>query len=162
MLKFSGMIYKIGINPVVDPPDDVLSSIFKQARRSKGPIPVCGRVNGADYIQTLVKYAGAWRLYINGEMLGASGLKVGDIADIEIEFDSRPRLMPMPVQLEKALENDLAAKDAFEKLPLSRQKEILRYLSSLKTAAVIDKNIERITRQLSGDETIANSTKPTV
>ena len=97
MVKFTATIYKIGINPVVDPPDNVLNAIFGQARRSKGPIRVCGLINGAGFIQTLIKYQGAWRLYINGEMLKAAGLIVGDTANVELKFDPRPREVPTVV-----------------------------------------------------------------
>ena len=103
MVKFASKIYKIGINPVIDPPDDVLNALFLQAGKSTGPIPVRGRVNGAEFTQTLIKYSGAWRLYINGPMLKSSGLNVGDAAEIEIEFDPRPREVPMPKQLAAAL-----------------------------------------------------------
>jgi hypothetical protein len=54
MLQFPTKIVKLGINPVVDPPDDVLRVIFKPTSRSKGAIEVRGRLNGADFIQTLV------------------------------------------------------------------------------------------------------------
>ena len=55
--KFRSKIYKIGINPVVDPPKRVLAEIFEQAGRDKGPIPVYGRLNGKAFIQTLVNFA---------------------------------------------------------------------------------------------------------
>lgn len=147
-MRFSADIYKIGINPVVDPPGDVLDAMFEQAGRSTGPIPVCGRLSGAAYVQTLVKYRGAWRLYINGEMLKASGLKVGDTADIEIDFDPRPRTVPMPPMLKAAFLKNKQASDAFEKLMPSRQKEILRYLGSLKTGEALKRNIENVINQL--------------
>jgi len=155
MPKFSLKIYKIGINPVVDPPDDVIQILFEQAGHSTGPIPVCGRLNGAEYIQTLVKHAGKWRLYINGQMLADSGLAVGDIAKIEIAFDPGPRQVPMPPQLASALRKNKAARIEFDRLSPSRQKEIFRYLGSLKTQASIDKNIERVIHHLLGRETDA-------
>ncbi|MEQ1764261.1 MAG: DUF1905 domain-containing protein, partial [Pyrinomonadaceae bacterium] len=96
---FSATIYTLGINPIVDTPEEVLNAIFAKAGRSKGPVPVCGTINGARFLQTLVKYQGAWRLYINGPMLKDSGLSVGDIAKIEIEFDPQPREEPMPPKL---------------------------------------------------------------
>src|SRR5215204_6244451 len=102
MPRFSKPIYKIGINPVVDPPEAILNTIFAQAGRSKGPIAVRGKLNGAEFIQTLVKFRGAWRLYINGPMLKESGLEVGDIAKVEIEFDPRPRKVSMPAALAAA------------------------------------------------------------
>lgn len=152
MLKFSAKIYKIGINPVVDPPDRVLSAIFRQAAKDKGPIPVRGVLNGAEFTQTLVKYAGAWRLYINGPMLKDSGLEVGDLAKIEIEFDPRPREEPMPPKLKAELRKNANARKAFEQLPPSRRKEILRYINSLRSDDSIDRNIARVISQLSGSD----------
>src|SRR5215203_1312287 len=141
--RFKQAIYKIGINPVVDPPDRVLTILFEEAGRAKGPLPVCGTINGAPFIQTLVKYRGAWRLYINGMMLKAGAVAVGDVAEIEIEFDPRPRTFDMPATLAAAFEQDAAVKEAFEQLTPSRRKEMLRYLDSLKTEAAIERNVQR-------------------
>lgn len=148
MYRFSAAIYKIGINPVVDPPDRALQSIFVQAGRSKGSIPVSGTLNGAEFIQTLVKFRGAWRLYVNGPMLKASGLKVGDTARIEIRFDPKPRETPMPKKFAEALRKDVKASAEFENLSPSRKKEILRYLGALKTPESLEKNVERVLQQL--------------
>lgn len=141
-------ICKLGINPVVDPPDDVLRAIFEQADRSKGPIPVRGLINGAEFIQTLVKYSGKWRLYINGEMLKASGLKVGDTANIDIEYDSRPRTQPVPKEMQRALAASKRAKATFDALTPYRKAEILRYLGSLKTKESITRNVDKLIRRL--------------
>ena len=151
MNSFSAKIYIISkINPVVDVPDNVLEAVFAQAGRSKGPIPVRGRLNGAEFTQTLIKYGGAWRLYLNGEMRRAAGIDTGDMAEVEIEFDPRPRSEPVPGRLAEALEADKTARAEFEKLPPSRQKEILRYLNSMKTEASLVKNVEKVIRHLTG------------
>jgi len=151
MNSFSAKIYIISrINPVVDVPDDVLSAIFAQAGRSKGPVPVRGRLNGAEFIQTLIKYEGAWRLYLNGEMRKSAGIDTGDMANVEIEFDPRPREEPVPEKFAEALKTDETARAEFEKLSPSRQKEILRYLNSMKTEASLVKNVEKVIRHLTG------------
>ena len=162
MLEFTAKIYKLGINPVVDPPENILTEIFHLASRSKGPVPVRGRLNGAEFIQTLVKYDGVWRLYINGEMLKASRLQVGDVAVVAMEYDARPRRIPMPAALAEALEYDETAKIAFANLPPSRQKEIFRYIGSLKTTASIARNVEKILRQLKSEtaKPLARTRKP--
>jgi len=160
MAKFAAKIYKLGINPVVDPPQNILMKLFEQAGRSKGPIPVCGKVNGAAFTQTLVKYQGVWRLYINGKMLKDSGLSVGDTAEIDVEFDLKPRTIAMPGELATALQKNPKAKAAYEKLSSSRQKEILRYLGSLKTQETIDKNVDRVMRHLTGQEVDHVLTRP--
>ena len=143
MNSFSAKILKIGINPYVGIPEDVLESIFEQAGKSKGPIPVRGTVNGNQFTQTLVKYQGIWRLYINGPMREAAGIDVGDQADIRLEVDPRPRTEPVHPKFTRALDRNRTAKIAFEKLVASRQKEILRYLNSLKTEESLDRNIEK-------------------
>ena len=151
MIKFQSKIYKIGINAVVDPPGPVMKIIFAEASRSMGPIPVVGTLDGAQFIQTLVKYQGVWRLYINGPMLKASGLKIGDTANIQIEFDPRPRDVQMPPPLASAFQKNQKARAAFDKLTPSRQKEILRYIGSLKTQESIDENVSRILSHLRGE-----------
>jgi hypothetical protein len=154
MLKsFSATIYKIGINPYVYLPEDILSELFKQAGKSKGPIPVHGTIDGKRFMQTLVKYQGDWRLYINGEMRQAAGVDVGDQAHIKIEFDPVPRIEAMHPKFKAALSKELAAKIKFEKLTPSRQKEMLRYLNSMKTETSLERNIEKIIRHLLGEQT---------
>ena len=148
MARFSATIYKLGINPVVDPPERVLKSLFTQAGRTKGPVPVRGKLNGAEFRQTLIRYSGAWRLYVNGVMLKASGTKVGDEVRVEIEFDESPPQVGMPESLATALSNDVAVRKAFDALTPYRQKEILRYIGSLKSEEAIEKNVEKVSRQL--------------
>lgn len=150
MKSFSAIIRKIGINPYVYLPDDVLGGLFEQAGRSKGPIPVRGRINGKRFIQTLVKYEGVWRLYINGEMRRAANVDVGDQVRIKIEFDPALRVEPIPPKFTKALAKNKAAKAAFQNLIPSRQKEILRYLNSMKTETSLERNIEKTIQHLLG------------
>jgi bacteriocin resistance YdeI/OmpD-like protein/uncharacterized protein DUF1905 len=153
MRSFSAKVSKLGINPCVGIPEDMLQSIFEQAGRAKGPIPVRGTINGKPFLQTLVKYRGLWRLYINGIIREAAGIDVGDDAHIRLAFDPTPRIEPMPPRLEEALARDKRAKAAFEKLIPSRQKEILRYLNSMKTEESLDRNIERVMKLLLGETT---------
>jgi hypothetical protein len=114
MDKFKALIDIIGINPFVPLPDEVLASLFKQAEKDKGPIPVRGLIDGHPYTQTLVKYSGAWRLYINTPMLKAANRKVGDETRIEIEFDGSDRSIQMHPKLETALAQNPDANAVFD------------------------------------------------
>src|SRR5688572_9894000 len=100
---FRAKIFIIGINPYVLIPTAVLNLVFDQAGKNKGPIPVRGKLNGKPFIQTLVKYSGQWRLYLNDPMRKAGRCEVGDVASVSLTFDSRPRTTPMPPQLKAAL-----------------------------------------------------------
>jgi hypothetical protein len=138
MHQFKAAIDLIGINPFVYVPDNILQAIFKQAGKDKGHIPVSGTINGKVYQQTLVKYSGHWRLYINTTMLKDSPKRIGEAVDITIEFDSTERTIELHPKLVKALEGNPGAKGVFDSLPPSRQKEIIRYISFLKTEESVD------------------------
>jgi uncharacterized protein YdeI (YjbR/CyaY-like superfamily) len=145
-------VAKIGINPYVSLPEDVLDSLFQQAEKSKGPIPVRGTINEKEFKQTLVKYQGAWRLYLNGSMRQAAGVDVGDQVRIDIEFDPEPRIEQIHPRLLRALSRNKRAKAAFESLTPARRKEILRYLNSIKTEASIERNVEKVIQYLLGEK----------
>ena len=155
MRSFSATIEKIGVNPYVLLPDPVLKSIFKFAGKEKGAIPVRGTLNGKIFLQTLVKYNGKWRLYLNTPMRKAAGIEVGDIAHVKIEFDLQLRVIEMHPLLSAALQKDPLAKAAFDILSPSRQKEIKRYIANLKTEESVMLNVAKIIRHLSGKERFA-------
>lgn len=141
--SFEAKIEMIGINPFVFLPDEVLQGVFAKAGKDKGPIPVKGYVNGDAFKQTLVKYAGAWRLYINTIMLKDSPKRIGEVIKISINYDPAPRIIEMHPKLASALKKSKTAKKVFDGLPPSTQKEIIRYISYLKSTEAVDRNISR-------------------
>ena len=150
MKSFSAKIQIIGINPYVLLPASVLKYIFQKAGKDKGAIPVQLKVGDKDFFQNLVKYSGKWRLYLNTPMRKAVGKDVGDIINIQVDFDPKPRTTPMHTKLKKAFKENSHAKKAFEKLNLSRQKEILRYINFLKSEESIERNIHLVISHLLG------------
>jgi hypothetical protein len=153
MQKFTATLKITGINPFVLVPEKILTDIFEQAGKEKGHIPVCGIVNGQEYIQTLVKYKGEWTLYINTKMLGEE-------IKISIAFDARDRTLTPHPGLLKALNENKNAKSVFDTLPPSRQKEIIRYISFLKTEESIIKNITKAIGFLNGKNRFIGRDKP--
>ncbi len=160
MITFKAKIDIIGVNPFVLLPEKVLKQIFTQAGKDKGPIKVKGTIDGHDFIQTLVRYSGYWRLYINGPMLKVSGKSVGDRIALSIEFDPEERTVPMHPLLEEALKANKEAKDAFNNLSPYRQKEIRRYIHHLKSEATVIKNVDRTIQHLLGKERFVGREKP--
>ncbi len=150
MKSFSQVIFKVGINPCVVPPEDALEYVFKQAKKRSGPIPVRGTLNRVQYQQTLVKFQGFWRLYINGPMLKSAKLKNNDVAALTIEYDPSDRTVLQHPEFAKVLARDPRAIAAFAALAPSRQKEINRYLNGLKTDSIRTKNIGKVMDFLTG------------
>lgn len=160
MLSFKAKIQIIGINPYVLLSASILKDIFRQAGKDKGTIPVRGLLDKHPYIQTLVKYSGAWRLYLNGPMRKAAGKDVGDVVTVSIEYDPVERTIPLHPKLIAALNANKKAKKVFEKLSPSLQKEIARYISFLKSEESVDKNVKRAVQFLLGNERFIGRGKP--
>lgn len=152
MKSFSAKIYIIGINPYVLLPSSVLKYIFQKAGKDKGAIPVQLKISDKDFIQNLVKYSGKWRLYLNTPMRKAANKDVGDIIDVKIDFDPKPRTTPIHPKLKNAFKENIEAKKAFERLRPSRQKEILRYINFLKSEEGVDKNVQKAISHLTGNK----------
>ena len=88
-------------------------------------------------------------------MRQAAGISVGDIAKVEIAYDGRPRETPMHPDLQKAFSKNKTAKAKFDALAPYRQKEIMRYLNSMKTEESVKRNIVKIMNHLKGKEAFA-------
>lgn len=160
MLKFKDNIKIIGINPYVSVPDRILKKIFEEAGKDKGHIRIKGTVNGEAYKQTLVKYSGEWRLYINTVMLKDSPKRIGEKIELTVEFDSEDREVPVSPEFLKVLKKDKDARQVFDALSPSRQNEIMRYLASLKTKESLDRNIVRAINFLRGKERFMGRDRP--
>lgn len=150
MRSFKARLEIIGINPFVSVPEKIQEWLFEQAGKKKGPIPIHGTVNGTEYRQNLVKYKGAWRLYINTTMLKNSPKRIGEMLELTIAFDPSDRTLKPHPKLVMALNKSPKAKKKFESLTPSLQKEIVRYILSLKTEESIDRNVRRAIGFLSG------------
>lgn len=160
MYKFSAEIEIIGVNPFVFVPDEILQKIFEEAGKYTGYIPINGTINNKPYKQTLVKYSGEWRLYINTTMLKNSPKHVGEIVEVTVGFDTESREIEAPENFVKALTENNEAKTVFDGLPASRKLEIVRYLARLKTEEALEKNIKRAINFLLGKERFIGRDKP--
>jgi hypothetical protein len=137
----------------------VLISARRAAQIKSGwrrPLPVLVRVNDHPKtpwrINLMPVGDGCFYLYLHGEVRKASKSKVGDRVDIEVSFDTAYRngpMHPMPPWFRSALRENSVASKAWKKLPPSRQKEVLRYFSNLKSPEAKQRNLARAISALS-------------
>ena len=160
MHSFSAKIFIIGINPYVLVPAAVLAALFKEAGKDKGHIPIKGTINGNPFTQTLVKYSGKWRLYLNTPMRQASNSDVGGTVAMQIQFDPADRTVPIHPKLKAALQKNKPANKIYSSLAPSMQKEICRYIYALKTDESIERNIKKAINFLLGKERFIGRDKP--
>ncbi|MEA3165929.1 MAG: hypothetical protein QOJ26_798 [Thermoplasmata archaeon] len=153
-LRFTATMLIRDANPYVP------VSAAQAARLKPGwrrPMPVLVRVDGkpeeAWRINLMPAGDGNFYLYLHGTVRKASGTGVGDRVRIELAFDDSYRngpMHPMPTWFKAALAKEAKAARAWKALTPSRQKEILRYLASLKSAEAKQRNLAKAMRVLGG------------
>jgi hypothetical protein len=122
------------------------------------PLPVLVRINGKPEakpwrINLMPVGGGTFRLYLHGIVRKASDTKVGDRVRVDVRFDAAYRggpMHPMPSWFRVPLAKNTRARRAWDALIPSRKKEILRYLSWLKSNEARDRNVARALHVLSG------------
>lgn len=124
------------------------------------PLPVLVQVNGKPddpwRINMMPVGDGSFYLYLHGDVRKASGTKVGDRVRIDVRFDADYKngpMHPMPKWFSEPLRHNAKALAAWEALPPSRQKEVLRYFSWLKSDEARERNVAKALDALSGKET---------
>ncbi|HLX07323.1 MAG TPA: YdeI/OmpD-associated family protein [Thermoanaerobaculia bacterium] len=152
-LRFMATIDIHGVNPFV-PVSAARAAKIKRDWRQ--PMPVVVRINGKPeepwHINMMPAGDGAFRLYLHGDVRKASATRVGDRVNVEVGFDAAYRSgpQPLPPWFRAALAKDPIAEQNWQALPPSRQKEIVRYLAALKSAAARERNLARALQALAG------------
>ena len=154
-LHFRARLEINGINPYVLVSADQ-AALLKQGWRK--PMPVRVQVNGKPdtpwRINMMPVGDGGFFLYLHGQVRKASGASVGDVASITVMFDDDYEPGPahlMPGWFSDELDRDPDARRGWEALTPSRQKEIVRYLTSLKSPEARERNVRKAIGVLAGD-----------
>lgn len=160
MKTFKAQLDIIGVNPFVPVPEKILEWIFTEAHKDRGPIPIKGTINGDSYRQTLMKFKGSWRLYVNTSMLKNSPKRIGELLEFTIAYDSESGEIETPIAFLSALDQNKEAKTIFDNLTPSLRLEIVRYIDRLKTEESLNRNITRAINFLLGKERFIGRDQP--
>ena len=156
--RFSAVIIKIRaagpepLNPCVVVPASIVAVLRRESGKNQS-LPVRATVRGKTFEANVMLYLGAWRLYLNGATRRAAGVDAGDRVSVGLRHDPVPRRQKVPKVFAAALARDARARKAFGALAPSRQKELLRYLNSLKREESVQRNLAKMLRYLKGQET---------
>jgi hypothetical protein len=153
--SFTAVIKIRGVNPFILVSASRANAIKPGWRK---PLPVLVRINGkpaeAWRINMMPVGDGGFYLYLHGDVRKASGTAVGDRVCVEIGFDPSYRngpQHPMPPWFKQALVGNPNALKNWTALIPSRQKEILRYFSSLNSPEARARNLAKALHVLSGN-----------
>ena len=140
-LTFSATIHKLGINPCVDVPANIVATLLQTANKKNAPVQVKCDLNGTKFDANVVRYMGNWRLYLNTPVRKSARKDVGDRVKIKLSYDPTVRMPPIPETFRQALRNDKDAQKAWRLRPTPKRREILQSLNDKKTNAELARGI---------------------
>jgi hypothetical protein len=112
----------------------------------KKRVPVQAMINGEPYRGTLVRMGEPYHILIVLKGIRQKiGRDIGDEVEVVLEEDTRPRVVEVPRDLKEALAKVPAAKEAFEKMSYTHQKE---YVNAILEAKHASTRIDRIAKTI--------------
>ena len=152
--KFRSQLEITGVNPFVS----ISANVAARLRKGRRPIPVRFQINKSTKywsVNMMPVRGGTFRLYLNGEIRKAAGLKVGDSLEVKVQFDDEYKngpLHPLPSWFSKPLSQNSKALKRWRLLTPSKKKEILRYFAGLKSPEAKERNLVRALHVLAGGQ----------
>lgn len=119
---------------------------------AKAP-PVTLTIGGRTVQARIGRMGGENLLGLSRERREALGVEAGDEVDAVIALDDGERAIELPTALAEALEQDPAAKAAFDALAPSRRKELARQIAEAKQEATRSRRLAKALDELRGAAT---------
>jgi len=117
-------------------PDEVVEALGGGKRP-----PVQVTLGGYSYRTTVAPMGGAFFVPLAAEHRDAAGLTAGQEVDVRLELDAAPREIPLPADLDAALDDD--ARTFFSGLAPSHRKEWVRWVEEAKKPETRATRIEK-------------------
>lgn len=126
-------------------PDNVVE---KLAAGKRPPVRVS--LNGFVYRTTVAPMGGAFWIPVAREIREGAGLTAGELVNVEIALDTKPRTVEVPADFQAALDAVPGASDRFAKLAYSHRKEHARAIEDAKSPETRARRIAKAVEMLSG------------
>ncbi|HTP68437.1 MAG TPA: YdeI/OmpD-associated family protein [Dongiaceae bacterium] len=141
---FSGKIYKVGIIRYVDVPADV-----SRAMGDRAHVAVRGEVEGVPLRTTLVSRGrGCYRVALHSDIRKKLKVDAGTYVEIALERDEESREPALPPALVLALRQSPKAQAQFRSMTTALRRQIVRYLTSVKQQATLERRVTKFVRRL--------------
>jgi hypothetical protein len=128
---------------------EVPAKIVEALGSTKRPL-VHVTINGYKYRSAIAPMGGTFMLGISEEVRNHAHVAAGENVDVDVELDTQPRDVEMPLELAKALAKDAKAKKYFESLSYSGKYRLVAPITNGKTAETRERNVERAMKELRG------------
>ena len=119
-------------------PNEVVES-FGAGKRP----PVRVTINGYTYRSTIAVMGGVFMVGVAAEHREKARVAGGDQIDVEIELDTAPRELAVPLDFSTALAAEPAARRSFESLSYSRKQALVLPIEQAKTPETRQRRIDK-------------------
>jgi hypothetical protein len=127
-------------------PADVLAELGGGHR-----LRVTGALNGVEFASsTMPRGGGQECLGLHKATRQAAQVDIGDLVEVRIERDDRPREVTAPAELAAALEADPEAGAAFERLSFTHRREYAEWVAGAKRAETRARRVAQTIERLRG------------
>ncbi|MFF5767254.1 YdeI/OmpD-associated family protein [Streptomyces tanashiensis] len=126
-------------------PPEVVTALGGGARP-----PVTITVNGHSWKSRVAILRGRHLLGLSNANRQAAGVAIGEAVEVELELDTEPRVVVEPSDFAQALDDDPAARAAYDTLAYSRKREHVRAIESAKRPETRRRRIEKAIATLRG------------
>ena len=110
---------------------------------------VVGTVNGVAYQSSTMPYGGRGLFMgVHKATCDAAGVDIGDILDVVVVPDERPRVLEIPPELEAAFRTEPELRDRFDGLSFTRRKEMALPIGEAKRPETRDARLEKALAEL--------------
>ncbi|GLY94944.1 YdeI/OmpD-associated family protein [Actinoplanes sp. NBRC 103695] len=124
-------------------PDEVVGDLGGGGRPK-----VVVTVNGYEYQSSIAKMGGAYWLGVSAERRTAAGVKAGDVVELDIVLDTRERTVDVPEDLALALAAEPEAKERWDKLSYSNQRQHAESVTGAKAAETRARRVAKAIEKL--------------
>ncbi|MEX0762027.1 MAG: YdeI/OmpD-associated family protein [Dehalococcoidia bacterium] len=143
-MKFRSVVQPTGKNTTGIPvPDEVVESL----EAGKRP-PVKVTVNGYTYRTSVASRDGGFMLSVSAEVRESAGVAANDEVDVDIELDTQPREVTVPVDFSDALDHEPEARRFFNGLSYSHKRRHVLSIEGAKTDETRQRRIARSVEML--------------
>ena len=132
-----------GVVAAISPPVDV-----PEFFGTRGRVPVRGTMNGFAFRSSLMPMGGCHMMPVNKALCQGAGAKPGDTVDVVMERDEELRTVEAPPELAKELARNKKARERWEVLTFTHQKEMANLVRDAKQEETRQRRLAKVMQVL--------------
>ena len=142
-MQYDTTILQIGNNTGIEVPAAVIEALGG----GKKPAVVV-TIGSFSYRSSVAVMGGKYLISLSAERRAASGLKGGDLIQVDLQLDTTPREVKVPDDLAAALAAEPEAKAFFDRLSYSNQSRHVLSITDAKTPETRQRRIDKVMEML--------------